>query len=55
MLVLYVVVLAVPWARSFFELGLPGGATVATALAGAALAIGGLAVVDDRFVPGRPG
>ena len=55
MLALYVVVLAAPWARSFFELGLPGAATVATAVAGAALAIGGLAVVDDRFVPGRPG
>jgi cation-transporting P-type ATPase E len=55
MLGLYVVVFAVPGVRSFFELGLPGAATVATALAGAALAIGGLAVVDDRFVPGRPG
>ncbi len=52
---LYVAALVVPPARSFFELGVPSPATLATALVGAALAIGGLAVVDDRFVPGRPG
>jgi len=55
LLAAYVAVLLAPPFRSFFALALPGPAPLAAALAGAALAVGGLAVVDDRFVPGRPG
>jgi len=55
LLAAYVAVLLVPPLRSFFALVLPGPGPVAAAVVGAALAIGGLAVVDDRFVPGRPG
>ncbi|HEY3542700.1 MAG TPA: HAD-IC family P-type ATPase [Gaiellaceae bacterium] len=53
MLAVYLVVLSVPFARSFFSLALPTPSVVLPAVAGAALAIVGLAVVDDRFVPGR--
>jgi P-type E1-E2 ATPase len=55
LLAAYVVVLLVPPFRVFFALALPGPAALAAAITGAALAIGGLAVVDDRFVPGRAG
>ena len=55
LLATYVTVLLVPAFRSFFALTLPGPGPVAAALVGAAVAIGGLAVVDDRFVPGRTG
>ena len=51
----YLLVLLVPFTRSFFALALPGPAVLGPALAGAALAIGGLAVLDDRFIPGRSG
>ena len=47
----YVAVLALPSARAFFALALPGPAPLAGALVGAALAAAGLAVLDDRFVP----
>jgi cation-transporting ATPase E len=53
LLIGYVLVLLVPFARDFFSLALPGPAILGPALAGAALAIGGLAVLDDRFIPGR--
>ena len=53
LLIGYVLVLLVPFARDFFALAPPGLAIVGPALAGAALAIGGLAVLDDRFIPGR--
>jgi cation-transporting ATPase E len=53
LLIGYVLVLLVPFARDFFSLALPGPAIVGPALAGAALAVGGLAVLDDRFIPGR--
>ncbi|HVC88122.1 MAG TPA: HAD-IC family P-type ATPase [Gaiellaceae bacterium] len=49
----YVLVLLVPFARDFFALASPTISVIAPALAGAALAIGGLAVLDDRFIPGR--
>jgi hypothetical protein len=55
LLCLYVLVLLVPFAREFFSLAPPSLAIVAPALAGATLAIGGLAVLDDRFIPGRGG
>jgi cation-transporting ATPase E len=53
LLIAYVLVLLVPFARDFFSLASPSIAVVALALAGATLAIGGLAVLDNRFIPGR--
>ena len=53
LLTAYIVVLLVPLARDFFRLAAPGLAILGPALAGAALAIGGLAALDDRFIPGR--
>lgn len=50
---LYVAVLAVPFSRDFFALAGPGGALLATAAGGAALAIGGLWLTGEQFVP-RP-
>jgi len=52
MLVLYLVVLALPGLRDFFALTVLGAGGVFIALAGAALAVGGLWMTDDRFVPG---
>ena len=49
----YALVLLVPFARNFFSLAPPSVAILAPALAGAAIAVAGLAVLDDRFVPGR--
>ncbi len=51
MAALYGVVLALPWARDFFALAVPGPAALATALVGAAIAVGGLALTDERFLP----
>jgi cation-transporting P-type ATPase E len=51
---LYVLVLMLPWLREFFALSQPTMGIVGIALAGSAIAIAGLAVTDDRFVPGRP-
>ena len=50
---LYVVVLSIPFTRAFFELAAPDPVIFATALAGASLAIGGLAITADKFLPGR--
>jgi cation-transporting P-type ATPase E len=50
---LYALVLIVPWAREFFALSHPTLGIAGIALAGSAVAIAGLAVTDDRFVPGR--
>jgi cation-transporting ATPase E len=52
MLFLYVLVLAAPVSRHFFALNVPGPGGAFVALAGAALAITGLWLTDDRFVPG---
>jgi cation-transporting ATPase E len=52
MLLLYAIVLAAPGTRHFFALTVPGPGGIALALAGAALAVGGLWLTDDRFVPG---
>jgi magnesium-transporting ATPase (P-type) len=52
LLAAYAVVLAVPFGRDFFELALPGPAGWLTAVAGATLAVLGLRLVGDRFVPG---
>jgi cation-transporting ATPase E len=51
----YLLILLLPFARSFFALAAPGVTVILPALVGSALAIGGLAVIDDRFIPGRPG
>ena len=47
------VLLAFPSVRHFFQLGAPTVEVMAPALVGSALAIVGLAVIDDRFIPGR--
>ena len=52
MLVLYALVMATPVGRHFFALDVPGPGGVFVALAGAALAVAGLWLTDDRFVPG---
>ena len=52
MLVLYALVIAAPGTRHFFALTIPGPGGVFLALAGAALAVAGLWLTDDRFVPG---
>jgi cation-transporting P-type ATPase E len=48
----YVVVLAVPFSREFFDLAIPGPAGWLTAAGGAGLAIAGLWLTDERFIPG---
>jgi len=53
LLVLYILVLATPGMRHFFELAVPGPAAVLTSIVGAALAVGSLWLTSDRFVPGR--
>jgi P-type E1-E2 ATPase len=52
MLFLYAVVLVLPGTRDFFALTVPGAGGIFVALAGAALAIVGLWLTDDRFVLG---
>jgi magnesium-transporting ATPase (P-type) len=52
MLVLYALTLAAPGVRRFFALDVPGPGGIFVALAGAAVAIIGLLLTDDRFVPG---
>ncbi len=52
MLVLYALVLVAPFLRHFFALTVPGPGGIFIALAGAALAVVGLWLTDDRFVPG---
>ena len=52
LLAAYGVVLALPFGREFFELALPGLEGWLAALSGAALAVLGLRLVGDRFVPG---
>jgi magnesium-transporting ATPase (P-type) len=49
----YVLTLSAPFPREFFALAPPGPVILATALAGAALAVGGLAITADTFLPGR--
>jgi cation-transporting P-type ATPase E len=52
MLALYALVLIVPFARHFFALNVPGVGGIFVILMGAALAVTGLWLTDDRFVPG---
>jgi cation-transporting ATPase E len=49
---LYIVLLLVPATRSFFQLALPGVGGAFIVLTGAAIAVAGLWLTDDRFVPG---
>ena len=49
----YGFILAAPGLRSFFQLALPSPAGLTAAIVGAALAVAGLVLTDDRFVPGR--
>jgi cation-transporting ATPase E len=51
MLVVYVLVLLAPGLREFFELASLGPLIVIISLIGAALAVGGLWLTDERFVP----
>jgi len=51
LLAVYAFVLAWGWARGFFDLAVPGPWEVIAILGGAGLAIGGLMVTDERFVP----
>jgi hypothetical protein len=53
MAALYVAVLALPSLRSFFALVVPGPAAVAAALIGTAIAVTGLVLTDERFLPRR--
>ncbi len=52
MIAAYALVLATPGVREFFALTVPGPGGVVIALAGAGLAVVGLWLTDDRFVPG---
>jgi magnesium-transporting ATPase (P-type) len=54
LLATYLVILILPGTRSFFALSAPHISVLVPAILGAALAAGGLAVVDDRFVPFIP-
>jgi magnesium-transporting ATPase (P-type) len=49
---LYALVLAFGGTRGFFELAVPNAAIVLSSIGGSALAIAGLWLTDDRFVPG---
>ncbi len=56
LLALYFVVLSLPGWREFFELAAPDPAIILVSLVGTALAVTGLALTDERFLPfpGRP-
>ncbi len=55
LLVLYGLTLASDAIRGFFALSVPGPAVLAISIVGSAMAVAGLWVVDDRFVPFRRG
>jgi cation-transporting ATPase E len=50
---MYVAILVLPALRSFFDLVVPGPASILVSLVGAGLSIGFLWLTDDRFVPLR--
>jgi cation-transporting ATPase E len=52
LLALYFVVLSLPGWREFFEVSSPDPAVIMCSILGSALAIGGLALTDERFLPG---
>src|SRR5262249_27014602 len=49
----YVVILAFPATRHFFDLALPHALSILSIVGGIGLAIGVLWLTDDRFIPGR--
>jgi cation-transporting P-type ATPase E len=51
LLALYFVVLSLPGWRDFFEVAAPDPAIIVVSLAGTALAVTGLALTDERFLP----
>jgi cation-transporting P-type ATPase E len=51
--VFYLLALAFPPTRHFFELSAPGPGILFTSIVGTAFAIGALVLTDDRFIPGR--
>ena len=53
LLLAYLVVLALPGTRRFFELAVPNAAAVILILVGSGTGIGFLWLTDDRFVPLR--
>jgi cation-transporting P-type ATPase E len=54
LLALYVVVLSLPGWRDFFEVAAPDPAIILVSLVGTALAVAGLALTDERFLPFPP-
>ena len=50
---LYLVVLSLPDWRDFFQVAAPDAAIILVSLAGTALAVTGLVLTDERFLPGR--
>ena len=48
---LYCLCLAFEFTRDFFELAVPNAGVVLCSLGGAFVAIAGLALMDDRFIP----
>ena len=55
LLLLYLIVLALPGFRDFYELEVPSPGSWLVAALGCGMAIGFLWLTDDRFVPGRSG
>ena len=51
LLVLYLLLMAWAPTRHFFALAIPGGWSLISIVVGTALAVGGLALTDERFVP----
>ena len=47
-------VLSLPGWRDFFELSAPDPVVVMCSMLGTALAVGGLALTDERFLPAGP-
>jgi cation-transporting P-type ATPase E len=55
LLALYLVVVALPFSRHFFALDVPGPGGWLIVVLGAAIAVTGLWLTDERFVPGKAG
>jgi magnesium-transporting ATPase (P-type) len=49
---IYVAVLVLPFARHFYALAVPGPLSWLAIVSGSAIAIGGLVLTDNRFIPG---
>jgi magnesium-transporting ATPase (P-type) len=53
MLAVYLIALALPFTRAFFDLDVPGVGGWVIIVGGAAIAVAGLCLTDERFLPGR--